>query len=608
MKVVHKFGNKNCEKEVNENLTISLSNKIGGFYYDSLHEKTKYDGIYFRLHKHGSLVKVVEEIKNKDEVIEVVNELSLVEKKYKDYSEKYFFPHDLNAFVYETDKEHEIYLILDVHKFKDYRTFGKFYTAYEKDNKLVIEFIKKTDKREDESDNEEEYKVYTVLLMDDLNYTIDNKWFEKKYPQDARRGSLPDSRWVYDCLKLKCKKLVVSVSEDLDEALEKSMFVYKEADYLKKEQNDILKKRFAISVKDKELDLAYKCAVRSIDDLLVTHYDLGIYAGLPWFAEFWSRDQNISLKILMLTNHMEIVKPIIINELDEILSDGRIPNILNKYDHKGSADGIGWLFLRVSDFLELCNQNLLTINQRINIMVKVSKAIERLENYWVKDGLTYNHLKETWMDTTPPDEHDVRDGARIEIQALTLTMYKLMYKLSGDESWNNKIEKTKKIVVDKFWNHTILADGVDDFTIRPNIFIAAYVFEDLLPKLIWKKAIDNALEKLWLDWGGLSTIDKDNKMFKDTYSGELPISYHRGDSWYWINNLAAIVMHRIDKNHYKDKISKILEASSQEILWQGCIGSASELSSAKKRESQGCLNQAWSNATFIELIHQIYDQ
>ena len=162
-----------------------------------------------------------------------------------------------------------------------------------------------------------------------------------------------------------------------------------------------------------------------------------------------------------------------------------------------------------------------------------------------------------------------------------------------------------------------LNDGYDcpmDSVIRPNIFLAYYIYPELLTSKEWVEVFDNALPKLWCDWdmgegvegGGLSTIDKTHPLYQPYYTGIDNKSYHRGDSWFWINNIAAISMYRLDKERYKDKIFKIVNSSSQDILYWGFIGYASELASSGWFKSGGCLCQTWSIATFIELIHEVY--
>jgi glycogen debranching enzyme len=57
---------------------------------------------------------------------------------------------------------------------------------------------------------------------------------------------------------------------------------------------------------------------------------------------------------------------------------------------------------------------------------------------------------------------------------------------------------------------------------------------------------------------------------------------------------------------FNKNIQKIIDASAEEILWKGCVGCHSELSSAKELQSKGCFNQAWSSAMFIELIDEVF--
>lgn len=62
-------------------------------------------------------------------------------------------------------------------------------------------------------------------------------------------------------------------------------------------------------------------------------------------------------------------------------------------------------------------------------------------------------------------------------------------------------------------------------------------------------------------------------------------------------------MHTLNAKKYEYYIQKIKNASIKDILEQGILGAASEISSAQKQEPYGCWLQAWSCATFIELMH-----
>jgi len=234
----------------------------------------------------------------------------------------------------------------------------------------------------------------------------------------------------------------------------------------------------------------------------------------------------------------------------------------------------------------------------------LEKSMNGLLKHHTKAGFEVNDKLETWMDTE--FENDVREGIRIEMQALRLNMYRLMLELTQNNKYKILENLLKNKIRQRFWNGKVLADGLNDLTIRPNIFIAAYVYPELLSNKEWEICFDNALKAIWLDWGGLATIDKNNPLFTNESTGENIKSYHRGDSWFWMNNLAALTMNRINKNKFKKQIQKIIEASTEEILWKGCIGCHSELSSAKELTSKGCFNQAWSNAMFIEMVDGVF--
>ncbi len=247
-------------------------------------------------------------------------------------------------------------------------------------------------------------------------------------------------------------------------------------------------------------------------------------------------------------------------------------------------------------------------NEYNKLIYEIESSLEKSLNGLLKlrtrDNFEINDKLETWMDTE--FGNDTREGVRIEIQALRLNMYKLMFELTQNHKYKVLENLLKNKVREKFWNGKILADGLNDFTIRPNTFIAAYTYPELLLNKEWEMCFDNALKVLWLNWGGLSTIDKNHPLYTDTSTGENPKSYHRGDSWFWINNLSAIVLNKINKIKFKKQIQKIIEASAEEILWKGCVGCHAELSSAKSLESKGCFNQAWSDAMFIEMVDEVF--
>src|SRR3989344_7037768 len=202
-------------------------------------------------------------------------------------------------------------------------------------------------------------------------------------------------------------------------------------------------------------------------------------------------------------------------------------------------------------------------------------------------------------------ENDTRQGARIEIQALRLNMYKLARRLTGKEKYQVLEATLAQRVREKFLKLPLLADGLEDWTVRPNIFIAYYVYPELLKAKEWEECFDGVLEKLWLDWGGLATIDKNHPLFCSTYTGEFPKSYHRGDSWFWLNNLAAIALYRVNSKKYRSYIEKMLAASENIILRRGGGGRLAAVGLGPESRAQGCPAMAWSGAMYIEAVEEI---
>src|SRR5665811_1810239 len=90
------------------------------------------------------------------------------------------------------------------------------------------------------------------------------------------------------------------------------------------------------------------------------------------------------------------------------------------------------------------------------------------------------------------------------------------------------------------------------------------------------------------------------------YTGEDNTSYHAGDSWFFVNNIAAIVLYRFDREKYRDYIEKIFKASTYNILWQQAAGRPSEVSSSNIFAGQGSSVQAFSAATYVYLYRTIH--
>ena len=657
MKIIHNLGVLSISKATDKNAGFLLSNKQGSYCSFFSKPTSRYHGFFYFDPKSMEMYKFVEsiELRGKNDAELLKNGFYHAERVKGEIVENFFMPMGFNSLIYELSESSEIDLVLDCKKSFDNRTWGRNYEILEENGCIIVKFTKKTDKREDESDGKPEFSMYLAIKADNPGFETINEWIERHYSDDEKRNSPPFKRHVYRTLKLKGKKFVLSISKSRESAAKESEHAFNNLENLKLQEKrhfyDLLalehvKKAIANKNIGNDAKIAYVNAADSLNNLAVHDKGhSGILAGFPWFFQLWSRDALISLKALSKINK-SLAENILANYLSMIGNDGRLPNLLGTAGSKsvGSADSAGWLFARCGNLIDKINKDRETINsikksmywiknstlasgEKIREYIKncnsiiskkeneyytllygVEKALEKCINgqlkFHTKDGLELNEPLETWMDTD--FGNDDRKGSRIELQALRLNMYKLAFELTQNHKYK-VLENTLKIKVrQKLWNGKILADGLNDSTIRPNLFIAAYIYPELLSVREWEICFENALKNLWLEWGGLSTIDKNNKLFTDYNTGENNKSYHRGDSWFYLNNLAAIQLNKINPKKFQKQIQKIISASTEDILWKNCIGCASELSSAKELTPTGCFNQAWSNAMYMELIDEIF--
>ncbi len=618
--VNHNKDNFNIFKEVNTDPSIFLGNRNGNYLLLSEIPQSRFQG-FFYFHNFR-MFKIIEniELPEAGAVTEIDNNFIDFTRRRGLIKERLFVPFFFNSLVYDVSEISKIDIYFDVKDSYDNREWGRNYiVTNEKNNIVLIKFFKTTDSREDQDDNRKEFEIYIALKADINSYNRIDRWIEKKYLGDAERNSFPITRYVYLPLEFKASRIIITCSTNKAHALEECNYIFNNLHKIENDQashlqhttykNDLMVNNL---VNEKRIKVALDCAQNSLNSLLVNvpiNHDVRLLAGLPWFFQIWSRDELVSLKSFALMKHYKLCKKTIFTYLKNINYEGRLSNTYPE-NNLGSADSIGWLFKRIGDCLQIFGkdgvlESLLDKKEMDSLKERLEHASYLLLKYHTKDNLEYNNALETWMDTKYDENDDGRAGARIEIQALQLNMYRLLYQLTHNREYLNMEIELRKVVRKSFWNGKYLKDGIEDDTIKANVFIAAYVYPKLLSNDDWIKCFNYVLPRLWLNWGGIASIDKNNKKFTNTSTGENQKSYHHGDSWFWLNNLAAIVLYRIDSKKYKKYINKIIEASTDEILWNGAIGSHAELSSALSMRSQGCLNQAWSSAMYIEMIEEI---
>jgi glycogen debranching enzyme len=423
------------------------------------------------------------------------------------------------------------------------------------------------------------------------------KWRSVRYDADARRQSNADYS-VYDCLEFSCQHTLAL----------RFGIGYTPQEAIAQANNTAPQRHHLVSP---SRDAALQAAVADLDGLLLAlpQLEVGILAGYPWFYQVYNRDEAISLGAVIALGRDELAKKILLRSLSSRLPDGRIANRFPTSEI-GSADGVGWTYLRAH---QLFSRGAFSEDEIRYIHQQLTASLEQLEQQHSAHGLITNGWKETWMDTTGGSQ-DGRAGARIEIQALTMRMYAFMAELcqatgDGDASfYRQRGELLQQTVRARFLDERgSLADGIDDHvdrTSRPNVFLACYAYPALLSDDEWHRAFSVVLRDLWLPWGALATISKDHLLFQPTHTGEQDKSYHRGDSWYFLNNIASMCLARFG---YTEQAEQLYASSQEQLLRIGVPGHAAEISSAEQQEGLGCPSQAWSAATFVELFLERQD-
>ncbi len=438
------------------------------------------------------------------------------------------------------------------------------------------------------------YSLY-VTIATTCTPELKNHWKPVHYSYDDRRGT-SNSRWVYEVAHLKGSGKVAVTAGITPTGV----------------QSNALKLLTKQLPKEDASGLPMEAQV-ALDSLKTLTTKEGIMAGLPWFFHQWSRDELIACGGYLAVGELAPVVSILDKWYGAVRDDGKMPAI---YPDEGldSTDSPGWLGKRTSDFIKVARErnreDLLTDERLVTWRDVTGRMIDSIRNEMV-DKLVWTPKNTTWMDTDWGD--DGRTGACIEIQALAISLCEanqLLCTMTNTRMDPRRAELMHNIlhgVHERMAQGSVIIDritpeGNPDFTVRPNMFIAWYVAPRMFSKEEWKEFFVKALPEIWLPWGGFSSISKSSELFSPKYTGESVKSYHRGDSWYWVNNLAAIALLTINPDEFERNIKLIKKASIKDMLSMGFVGHCSEVSSAEKQEAFGCWAQAWSASTLLELL------
>ena len=376
-----------------------------------------------------------------------------------------------------------------------------------------------------------------------------------------------------------------------------------------------------------QLDKALDWITITMDELITEQQGNGIYAGLPWFNEYWGRDMFISMPgACLVTGQFEVAKEILkdfakLQDNDPSSETyGRIPNRANLEGILyNTTDGTPRLVIQALELAEYCGDTdfLEDIYPAIKTSIDASIA-----NYIDANGYLTHADADTWMDVKRNGIPGSPRGNRAnDIQALwygQLTAGSKIAAIMGDagsaEQWSGLAQMLAGRFEQDFCNKEenmiydhLNADGSPDIQFRPN---QLYCFDLVNDDEFKQNVTRRAWEELVYPWGVASLAQWDQQFHpqhENWHYYHKDDAYHNGTIWLWNNGIA---MQRMIEYGQVDAAWKLFCNMNRQALHEGAVGSLSENADAHPREGKSWVNrsgtflQAWSNAEHLRVWYQ----
>jgi glycogen debranching enzyme len=401
----------------------------------------------------------------------------------------------------------------------------------------------------------------------------------------------------------------------------------------KNRMQNILDRSSAI-FNDKRLTVALGWAKIQIDALIMNQATggkstKGIFAGLPWFNNYWGRDSFISLPgaTYVIGNFSDardvLVSYAAFQEKDSASVDfGRIPNLATPQSViYNTADGTPWFVRALYEYVKYSGDTAF-IREMYPVIKRSINGTIRYRNDSL--GFLTHEDAESWMDAVGPNgPWSPRGNRAVDIQALwhhqlSVGMFCAEYlaDYTAASRWKNIADKLennfRKYFVDSasllLYDHRN-GDGSPSVELRPNQLFA---FDMAIPEDVRRNMVRTVVNEL-VYAHGTATLSQSDDNFHP-YHEHPPYyvkdaAYHNGIIWTWLNGPVMYAATRYDLQHLVYPVTK---NSVHQMLERGCVGTLSELLNVhtKRGESEprlsGTYSQAWSLAEFVRSMYQDY--
>lgn len=346
-----------------------------------------------------------------------------------------------------------------------------------------------------------------------------------------------------------------------------------------------------------------------------------IIAGYPWYNSI-SRQAFVALPGLCLAlKDLGIFKKVLLT-YSKHLQNGLFPDFINlKNPQYNSADTPLWYIWAIQHYFKK-NSNAKEIWRMFGNDIKQildaykSPKVDYLHQ--TNDGLIYAEKENTaltWMNSYVYGQPAVqRAGLPVEINALWFNAICFSLDLAdivGDnqfiEQWKDWVNKVGSAFLNTFWNNThshladVVKDGKQDWSIRPNMVIAAAMDYTPLSREQQKMIISTAKKSL-LTKRGLRTLSPEHLHYKGNVVGgpnERESAAHQGAVWPWLIQFFVEAYLKIHKRGGVSFVNQIMESFEEEMS-ENCIGTMSEMYDGNPPHAgKGAISQAWNVAGVV---------
>lgn len=376
-----------------------------------------------------------------------------------------------------------------------------------------------------------------------------------------------------------------------------------------------------------ELDMALDWITITMDELITKQQGNGIYAGLPWFNEYWGRDMFISFPgACLVTGQFEVAKEILkdfakLQDTDPASETyGRIPNRANLEGILyNTTDGTPRFVIQALEVAKYSGDT----EFLLELYPAIKRSIEAsIKNYTDSKGYLTHADADTWMDVKRNGIPGSPRGNRAnDIQALWYAQLvagseiaALLDDLGAAEEWSGLAVHLASNFEKDFCNKDesyiidhLNTDGSADIQFRPN---QLYCFDLVNDDDFKQKVTRRVWEELVYPWG-VSSLAQWDRQFHPQHENwhyyHKDDAYHNGTIWLWNNGIA---MQRMIEYGQVDAAWELFKNMNRQALHEGAVGSLSENADAHPREGQTWVNrsgtflQAWSNAEHLRVWYQ----